>query len=125
MLLNRIHKISKNNKTHLVLLFVFIWLFCLGFSLLPNTKTSLPLSHNFKKESTVHTAFSLLNTDIDSEFSLEDFDLDNPCFIPYKTFVYLQQVDSFGNCSQILKDHPVRIQFHLPLFLQYHAIKIL
>lgn len=112
-------------KTNFVLVFSSIFLFFLGFILLSNTETSVSSHDNLKKESTVYKTFSLINSAINSEFSLEDFDLDNPCFIPDKTFIYLQQIDSFDNRSQILKDHQIKIQFHLPLFLRYHAIKIL
>lgn len=112
------------NETKFVLFFSFVFVFFLAFSLLSNAKTSTLLTNSLKKENTIQKSMSLTNNDINAEFSLEDFDFDNPSLVPDHTFTVLQIV-SFDNRSQILKDHQIRIQFHLPLFLRYHAIKIL
>lgn len=125
MLFKRINKSSKiQNKTSFVLFFAFIFLFFLGFHLFSNTQTSVRSADRFKKESTVCKTFSVADNDVSDVFSLEDNDLDNPCLIACTTFINFQ-IDSFDNRSQILKEYQTRIQFHLPLFLRYHAIKIL
>ncbi|MFH7005221.1 hypothetical protein [Flavobacterium bizetiae] len=111
------------NKTKYVLLFTSIFLLFFSFTLLSNTGNSTSLPQQLKKESTIGKSLSLVNNDISAEFSLEDLDFDNPGLILYPAFTSLQ-INSFDNRSQILGDHQIRIQFHLPLFLRYHAIKI-
>lgn len=116
-------KIAMENKTKYVLLFTSIFLLFFGFTLLSNTGNSTSLPQQLKKESTIGKSLSLVNNDISAEFSLEDLDFDNPGLILYPAFISLP-INSFDNRSPILGDHQIRIQFHLPLFLRYHAIKI-
>lgn len=115
-------EIKMENKTKYVLLFIFIFFFFSGFTLLSATDNSLSLPHHLKK-STVGKSLSLVNNNINAEFSLEDLDYENPGLILYPTFTSLP-TNSFDNRSPILGDHQIRIPFHLPLFLRYHAIKI-
>lgn len=125
MSLNKKYKGSEfKNETKFVLFFSFVFIFFLAFSLLSNAKTSTLLTDSLKKENTIQKSFSELNNDSGTEFSLEDLDFDNPDFILPKAFASLQ-INSFDNRSQILGDYQIKIQFHLPLFLRYHAIKIL
>lgn len=116
-------EIKMENKTGYVLLFTFIFLLFFGFTLLSNTNNSTSLPQQLKKESTISKSLSLVNNDSSAEFSLEDFDCENPGLILYPAFTSLP-INSFDNRSQILGDHQIRIPFHLPLFLRYHAIKI-
>jgi hypothetical protein len=111
------------NKTSFVLLSGILFLFFLSFNLFHDSKNSFLLQDNFKKEAAINKTFALADSDINAAISLDDLDLDNPLFISYKTFPSLQ-INSFDNRSSILKEHQITIQFHLPLFLRYHAIKI-
>lgn len=115
--------IKMENKTGYVLLFTFIFLLFFGFTVLSNTDNSTSLPQQLKKESTLGKSLSLVNNDSSAEISLEDLDFDNPGLILYPAFTSLP-INSFDNGSPILGDHQIRIPFHLPLFLRYHAIKI-
>ena len=118
------HKgIKIENKTGYVLLSSFIFLLFFGFTVLSNSCNFTSLPQQLKKESTLGKSLSLVNNDISAEFSLEDLDFDNPGLILYPTSTSLP-INSFDNRSPILGDHQIRIPFHLPLFLRYHAIKI-
>lgn len=116
-------EIKIENKTGYVLLSSFIFLLFFGFIVLSNTGNSTSLPQQLKKESTLGKSLSLVNNDVSAEFSLEDLDFDNPGLILYPAFTSLP-INSFDNRSPILGDHQIRIPFHLPLFLRYHAIKI-
>lgn len=123
MFYNKINSaLETKNKTNFVLLFSFIFLFFLSFNLFLNSKTSHLLQDNSKNESVINKAYALADINAGSAISLDDIDLGNPFFVSSKTFTPLS-INSFDNRS-ILKDHQIRIQFHLPLFLRYHAIKI-
>ncbi|KQB39396.1 hypothetical protein RC62_1077 [Flavobacterium aquidurense] len=123
MFYNKINSaLEIKNKTNFVLLFSVIFLFFLSFNLFLNSKTSFLLQENSKKESLLNKVFALADNHTNAAISLEDIDLDNFFFISYKIFTYLQ-INSFDSRS-ILKDHQITIQFHLPLFLRYHALKI-
>ncbi|KFF13762.1 hypothetical protein [Flavobacterium hydatis] len=81
------------------------------------------LKDNCKKEISIKKKLSAINNDIDSAFSSEDSDIENHYFIPNKIQVYLQ-INSFDNRFSLLKKSQNSRHFHLPLFIQYHAIKI-
>jgi hypothetical protein len=111
------------NQTSFVLLFSILFLFFLSFDLFHDSKNSFLLQDNFKKVIAINKTFALADSDINAAISLDDLDVDNSLFISYKTFPSLQ-INSFDNRSSIQKEHQITIQFHLPLFLRYHAIKI-
>ncbi|MET3021984.1 hypothetical protein [Flavobacterium hydatis] len=111
------------NKTRFVLFFYFIFFLFLGQNILANTNNITQLKDNCKKEISIKKKLSAINNDIDSAFSSEDSDIENHYFIPNKIQVYLQ-INSFDNRFSLLKKSQNSRHFHLPLFIQYHAIKI-
>jgi hypothetical protein len=111
------------NKTRFVLFFYFILFLFFGQNILANTNNVTQLSDSCKKEISIKKSFSAINNDIDSAFASEDSDIENHYFILYKIPVYLQ-INSFDTRFSLLKESQNGAHFHLPLFLQYHAIKI-
>lgn len=112
------------NKTRFVLFFYFIFFLFFGQNLLADNNKAIPLlKSSHKKEVSIQKTLSGINNDIDSIISNEDLDIENPYFIPYEILVYLQ-TNSFDNRFSLLKESLNSTQYNLPLFLQYHAIKI-